>query len=83
MKGMLGAEARGGVGPDRDGGDLEGRPVHRAPELAGGLVAVDPSDQRIEGSVIVRILRYVAGEEERTEYTGAHRQLQVLRCART
>ena len=37
MKGMLGAEARGGVGADRDGGDLEGCPVHRAPEFAGGF----------------------------------------------
>ena len=30
----LGAEARGGVGADRYGRDLERRPVHRAPELA-------------------------------------------------
>ena len=32
-----GAEARGGVGPNRDGGDLERGPVDRLPEFAGGL----------------------------------------------
>lgn len=37
MKGVLGAETRGGVGADRDGGDLERRPVHRPPEFARGL----------------------------------------------
>ena len=37
MKGMLGAEACGGIGADRDGGDLEWGPVHRPPQLAGGL----------------------------------------------
>ena len=37
MKGMLGAETGGGVGADRDGGNLERRPVHRPPEFARGL----------------------------------------------
>ena len=37
MKRMLGAETGGGVGPNRDGGDLERRPVDRSPEFAGGL----------------------------------------------
>jgi len=37
VKRMLGAEARGGVGTDGDGGDLERGPVDRPPEFAGGL----------------------------------------------
>ena len=46
VKGLLGAETGGGVGSDRHGGNLEGRPVHRAPQLAaaiglGDLEAVD------------------------------------------
>ena len=35
VKLRFGAEARGGVCANGHGGDLEGRPIHRAPELAG------------------------------------------------
>ena len=35
VKGMLGAKACGRVCADGHGGHLEGRPVHRAPKLAG------------------------------------------------
>ena len=46
VKGLLGAETGGRVGTDRHGGNLEGRPVDRAPQLAaaigfGDLEAVD------------------------------------------